>query len=45
MMTQLFVLLGYGVMTNGDTVFINASTCNKKYEPVNKPVVFTFKTK
>jgi len=34
----------YGVMTNGETVFINASTCNKKYEPVNHPVLFTFKT-
>ena len=40
-----FLLTGYGVLTNGETVFINASTCNKKYQPVNKPLVFTLKSK
>ena len=40
-----FALTGYGVLTNGETVFINAATCNKKYQPVNKPLVFTLKNK
>ena len=30
---------GHGVYSNGETVFINASTCNKKYQPVNGAVV------
>eukprot|EP00092_Neocalanus_flemingeri_P105714 GFUD01135527.1.p1 GENE.GFUD01135527.1~~GFUD01135527.1.p1 ORF type:complete len:303 (+),score=76.45 GFUD01135527.1:73-981(+) len=33
---------GYGSSTNGTTVFVNASTCNTKYEPLNKPVVIYF---
>ena len=36
-------LSGYGVVTNGQTVFINASTCNKKYQPENPPLVFTLR--
>ena len=31
---------GYGVTTNGTTNFINASVCNLRYNPVNKPIVF-----
>jgi len=34
---------GYGVRTNGKTVFINAASCNKKYQPVNKPIVINYK--
>ena len=30
----------YGVSSNGVTTFINASTCNSDYDPINKPVVF-----
>lgn len=31
---------GYGVTTDGQTVFVNAAICNIKYSPVNPPVVF-----
>ncbi|XP_045585223.1 metallophosphoesterase MPPED2 [Procambarus clarkii] len=31
---------GYGMTTDGTTVFVNASTCDVTYEPVNPPVVF-----
>ncbi|KAL7645861.1 UNVERIFIED_CONTAM: hypothetical protein RMT77_002758 [Armadillidium vulgare] len=33
---------GYGVTTDGKIIFINASTCNINYVPVNKPIVFDF---
>eukprot|EP01064_Diplonema_japonicum_P020110 TRINITY_DN2915_c0_g1_i1.p1 TRINITY_DN2915_c0_g1~~TRINITY_DN2915_c0_g1_i1.p1 ORF type:complete len:285 (+),score=32.37 TRINITY_DN2915_c0_g1_i1:86-940(+) len=31
---------GYGVTTNGKTLFANASTCNFRYKPKNPPLVF-----
>lgn len=31
---------GYGVTSNGETTFINASTCNFAYKPCNRAVVF-----
>ncbi|CAH2011797.1 unnamed protein product [Acanthoscelides obtectus] len=31
---------GYGVTTNGEITFINASTCDISYKPVNPPIVF-----
>ncbi|XP_045585340.1 metallophosphoesterase MPPED2 [Procambarus clarkii] len=31
---------GYGVTTDGKIIFINASTCNINYVPVNPPIVF-----
>jgi len=31
---------GYGVTSDGKTTFLNASTCNLKYKPDNKPLVF-----
>lgn len=31
---------GYGQVKNGDTTFINASTCDLKYRPINPPIVF-----
>ena len=31
---------GYGVRSDGKTVFINASVCDLAYTPSNKPVVF-----
>lgn len=33
---------GYGVTTDGHTQFINASTCNLRYQPINPPIVFDF---
>ena len=33
---------GYGSSTNGRTVFVNASTCTKRYQPLNRPVVLYF---
>lgn len=30
---------GYGTTQKGKTTFVNASTCNARYEPVNPPVV------
>jgi len=31
---------GYGVRSDGRVVFVNASTCDINYAPVNPPVVF-----
>ncbi|KAF6209834.1 hypothetical protein GE061_015586 [Apolygus lucorum] len=31
---------GYGITTDGSTIFVNASTCNVSYQPVNPPIVF-----
>lgn len=31
---------GYGIMTDGYTSFINASTCTISYQPTNPPIVF-----
>lgn len=31
---------GYGISYNADTVFINASICDRTYRPVNKPIVY-----
>ncbi len=30
---------GYGVEYNDNTIFVNASICNSKYEPINKPII------
>lgn len=31
---------GYGVCEVGDTLFLNASTCTRTYQPINPPLVF-----
>ncbi|KAF6202153.1 hypothetical protein GE061_004551 [Apolygus lucorum] len=31
---------GYGITTDGSIIYINASTCNINYKPVNPPIVF-----
>jgi len=31
---------GYGVTTDSKTVYVNASTCNHSYSPINPPIVF-----
>jgi len=38
---------GYGATTNGETTFINASTCNYRYDRhnLNPPIVFDVPTK
>ncbi|BFZ06234.1 hypothetical protein BsWGS_09273 [Bradybaena similaris] len=33
---------GYGVTTDGQTIFINGSNCTLRYKPNNKPIVFDF---
>ena len=33
---------GAGVTENGETVFINASTCDSAYRPVNRPVMYDY---
>ena len=30
---------GYGIETIGDTCYINASTCDRKYKPTNAPLI------
>ena len=30
---------GYGALTNGETIFVNASTLNRRQRPVNRPVI------
>ncbi|XP_006819300.1 metallophosphoesterase domain-containing protein 1-like [Saccoglossus kowalevskii] len=31
---------GYGVTTNGNTVFINAAICNEHFKPCHEPIIF-----
>lgn len=31
---------GYGITKNEHTTFINASTCDAAYNPINPPIVF-----
>ena len=38
--TQFLLILGYGVRSDGKTVFVNASVCDLAYNPSNKPIVF-----
>ena len=33
---------GFGVSYNGKTTFINASSCDQLYQPVNPPVVYEY---
>jgi len=33
-------VVGYGVTTDGVTTFINSSSLNQHYQPVNRPVIF-----
>ncbi|GAB9477257.1 Calcineurin-like phosphoesterase [Globisporangium polare] len=35
---------GYGVVSNGTTMFANASACTVDYEPINPALVFTLET-
>ncbi|XP_071491077.1 metallophosphoesterase MPPED2-like [Diadema antillarum] len=35
---------GYGMTTDGHTVFVNASICDVRYRPNNKPIVFDLPT-
>jgi len=36
---------GYGVRSDGKTVFVNASICNYGYQPENKPIIFDISAK
>ena len=36
---------GYGVSTDGQTTYLNASTCNMSYKPENPPLVFDLPAK
>ncbi|XP_072322341.1 metallophosphoesterase MPPED2a isoform X2 [Scyliorhinus torazame] len=31
---------GYGIMTDGYTTYINASTCTVSFQPINPPIIF-----
>ncbi|KAK6183028.1 hypothetical protein SNE40_010582 [Patella caerulea] len=33
---------GYGIRTDGQTIFINAANCTKSYRPINRPIVFDY---
>lgn len=35
---------GYGFVSNGTTIFANASACTVDYEPINPALVFTLET-
>ena len=34
---------GYGVYTNENTTFVNASICTADYRPTNKPIIIDLK--
>lgn len=33
-------VIDYGITTDGKIIYINASSCNLQYLPVNKPIIF-----
>jgi len=33
---------GYGIYENDETLFINASICTRRYQPINKPITFVY---
>ena len=35
----------YGITTDGHTTFVNASTCNLQYRPVQAPIIFDLPSK
>ncbi|KAK2527315.1 hypothetical protein Q9966_010405 [Columba livia] len=35
---------GYGIMTDGYTTYINASTCTVSFQPTNPPIIFDLPT-
>ena len=37
--------LGYGMTTDGQTVFVNASTCTLEYKPTQPPLIFDLPNK
>ena len=37
--------IGYGMTTDGVTTYINASTCNLKYQPFQNPIIFDLPNK
>ncbi|XP_065910919.1 metallophosphoesterase MPPED2-like [Dysidea avara] len=36
---------GYGITTDGVTTYINASTCNLRYQPINPPIIIDLPVK
>lgn len=36
----IITFTGYGVRTDGTTIYINASSCTQSYEPSNPAIVF-----
>lgn len=34
------LLLGYGITSDGNIIYVNASTCDINYYPHNPPIVF-----
>jgi len=33
-------VVGFGMTTDGVTTFVNASSVNRLYKPVNRPIIF-----
>lgn len=36
--------VGYGVMADGTTTYVNASVCTVNYQPLNPPIVIDLPT-
>lgn len=36
---------GYGITTDGVTTYVNASTCNLRYQPINPPIIIDLPVK
>lgn len=36
----VLISIGYGITTDGTTVFVNCSVCTFNYKPINSPVIF-----
>ena len=43
LMFALCTITGYGLFTNGTTLYANASTCNFQKEPFNPPICVDIK--
>ena len=45
MIISLYLYPAYGITTDGHTTFVNASTCNLQYRPVQAPIIFDLPNK
>jgi len=41
----VYYCIGYGITTDGVTTYVNASTCNLRYQPINPAIIIDLPVK